>query len=156
QATLSRAVLEVQRVQNDLTRRLAAAYERYENNRVLVRYYREEVLPSQVRVYRAVYERYQIEPEKVGYSDIVVAQRTLANALTSYLTALREQWNAVVDVAGLLQTDDLYALGTAAGCGGVAESLAGLPRVTTWPKADPEEARSTPPALRLEELPAPK
>jgi cobalt-zinc-cadmium efflux system outer membrane protein len=152
QAELARAVLNVQRVENELTARLAAAYERYENNRVLVRYYREQILPSQVRVYRAIYERYQLEPEKVGYSDIVVAQQTLATALVSYLTALRAQWDAVVDVATLLQTDDLYALGREE-CGNVPPPLEGLPLKQTWPPAAPEEGAATP---LPEELPAPK
>ncbi len=111
QSHLAYAQQDVKRVENDLNQRLAEAYERYGNNKVLVGYYRDQVLPNQVRVYRALQQRYQQEPDKVSYNDIVVAQQTLANSLTAYLTALSAQWTAVVDVANLMQSADLFAPG---------------------------------------------
>ncbi|MBI1916807.1 MAG: TolC family protein [Planctomycetes bacterium] len=110
-AQLARAEQDVLRVRNDLSQQLAAAYERYLNNRALVAYYRDRILPSQVRVYRTMRKRYDVEPEKVGFNDLVTAQQTLGGILATYLQALQAQWEAVVEVATLLQTDDLYELG---------------------------------------------
>jgi cobalt-zinc-cadmium efflux system outer membrane protein len=108
QGQLMRAVEESHRVRNDLTSRLADAFERYEDNRILLQYYRDHILPDQVRAYRGVYEHHQLEPALVGFIDIVNAQQTLASAVTTYIATLGAQWTAVVDVATLLQTDNLF------------------------------------------------
>ena len=60
------------------------------------------------RSYRALIRRYQVEPDKVGFSDIVNAQQNLAQALQSYLGNLDAQWQAAVDVVSLTQADDMY------------------------------------------------
>ena len=111
QGQLLRAVEEAHRVRDDLTGRLAEAFERYENNRLLVELYRTRVLPDQVRAYRGVYERHQQEPAQVSFGDIVTAQQTLATTITTYVTTLGAMWTAVVDVSGLLQTNDLFQVG---------------------------------------------
>lgn len=108
QAQLMRAIEESHRVRNDLTSRLADAFERYENNRILLEYYRDHILPDQVRAYRGLYERHQLEPAMVGFVDIVNAQQTLASAITTYIATLGAQWTAVVDLSTLLQTDNLF------------------------------------------------
>jgi cobalt-zinc-cadmium efflux system outer membrane protein len=107
-ATLARAIQEVPRVQNDLSGRLAAAFESYSNNRVLVRFYRYQAIPRQVQVYRAIHQRYMLAPQQVSYTEIVNAQQTLATLLNSYLTSLGALWTSVVDLAALAQTDELY------------------------------------------------
>lgn len=61
QAQVVQASDESHRVRDDLTVRLANAFEAYENNRVLLHLYRDRILPDQVRAYRATYERYQKE-----------------------------------------------------------------------------------------------
>jgi cobalt-zinc-cadmium efflux system outer membrane protein len=99
--------------QNDLTGRLADALGRFEANRVAVENFRERVLPALTQAYQGIIRRYQQEPAdvpggKVAFNDIVVAQQNLAMALQGYLTALTAQWQAVVDLAGLLQVDELY------------------------------------------------
>jgi hypothetical protein len=70
---------------------------------------------DQVRAYRGLYERRQQFPAEnpnivagVSFGDMVTAQQTLAGYLAGYLTALGQQWTAVVDVANVLQQDDLY------------------------------------------------
>jgi cobalt-zinc-cadmium efflux system outer membrane protein len=126
QGQLARALGEADRVKNDLSQRLADAYERYETSRVQTAYFRRQVLPDLVRAYQGIYRRYQgDEPGKVGFIDLVNAQQTLGGALATYLTNLAAQWQSVVDVAALLQTDDLYQLGTddATGCAPGAEPL---------------------------------
>jgi cobalt-zinc-cadmium efflux system outer membrane protein len=111
QGQLLRAVEEEHRVRDDLTTRLADAFERYENNRVLLDYYRSRILPDQVRAYRAIYERHQQEPDKIEFNDVVTAQQTLTTAVTTYVATLGAMWTAVSDVANLLQTKDLFQTG---------------------------------------------
>jgi cobalt-zinc-cadmium efflux system outer membrane protein len=110
-AQLERAVHDLQVTKNDLARQLAAAFERYESNRLLVTNYRERIVPSLVRVYRVIYDRYHQEPDKVSFNDVFVAQQNLGAALASYMSALSDQWAAVVDLTNLLQSDDLYGVG---------------------------------------------
>ncbi len=104
---------EPHRVRDDLTSRLADAFQRYEANRALVEYYRSQILPDQVRAYRGIYERHNIEPGSVSFGDIVTAQQTLATAITTYVTTLGALWQSVTDIAGLLQTSDLFQVGGA-------------------------------------------
>ncbi|MBP3956518.1 TolC family protein [Gemmata sp. G18] len=99
--------------ENDLVSRLADALGRYESNRVAAANLREKVLPALTQVYQGVIRRYQQEPDdvprgKISFNDIVVAQQNLVQALQNYLTALTGQWQAVVDVGNLLQSDELY------------------------------------------------
>ncbi|MFO0852455.1 MAG: TolC family protein [Gemmataceae bacterium] len=107
-AQIGRATADLTATQNDLQGRLAEAIGRYEASRVNAARYREKVIPSLSQAYRAIIRRYQAEPEKVGFNDIVVAQQNLATVLQAYLAALNAQWQAVVDVATLGQLDDLY------------------------------------------------
>ncbi len=96
--------------QNNLTRQLAEAFSRYQTARRLAASYRDEILPDQVRVYRGVYARYQQDRQAVNFGDIVVAQQTLGAAVSTYTDALGDQWQAYVDLAGLLQLEDLNQL----------------------------------------------
>jgi cobalt-zinc-cadmium efflux system outer membrane protein len=108
QGNLLRAAEEAHRVRSDLVQRLAEAFEQYENNRVLLDYYRTQILPDQVRAYRGVYERHDKDPDRVSFGDIVNAQQILASTVTTYVSVLGGAWAAVVEVAGLLQTNDLF------------------------------------------------
>jgi cobalt-zinc-cadmium efflux system outer membrane protein len=112
QAELLRANEESHRVRNELTARLAEAFQRYDNGRILVSYYRDQILPDQVQTYRGAYLRHQQEPDAVGFADVVIAQQTLANAIVAYIAALGDMWAAVADVSNLLQTNDLFQMGT--------------------------------------------
>ncbi len=108
---LVRAVQEVPRVENDLRARLADAFERYETNRVLVSYERDQILPNSVRAYRGTYQRHIQGPEmEVGFADVVVAQQNLLASVSAYIAALNAQWAAFVDIAALLQIDSLEEL----------------------------------------------
>jgi cobalt-zinc-cadmium efflux system outer membrane protein len=128
QGTIVNASEESHRVRSDLTSRLADAYERYSTNRVLLSYYRDQILPDLVRAYRGIYQRYQTEMAPGGglpgalapapaatappqFSDVVVGQQNLATAVVTYVQTLGLAWQAVVDVADLLQTDDIYRAG---------------------------------------------
>lgn len=106
-ALLRRALADNQRVRNDLTSRLAEAFERYHNNRRILDMYKKEILPNQVQAYRAAVARHAAVGG-VSYNDLVTSQQTLAGLISTYLGALSDQWTAVIDIANLMQTRDLF------------------------------------------------
>jgi len=112
QGNLLKAVEEPHAARDDLTSRLADAFGRYENGRILLEMYRKDILPNQVQAFRAAVARHALAPEiekgVPGYNDVITAEQTLVSVVTTYLGALGDQWKAVVDVAALLQTDDLF------------------------------------------------
>jgi cobalt-zinc-cadmium efflux system outer membrane protein len=113
QANLVNMSEEPHRVRTVLTTTLSQAFQRYQDNRVLLGYYRDQILPDLVRVYSGVYERYLRQADVGGgpsLSDVVVAQGNLAAAVQTYVTTLGGMWQAVVDVTDLLQTDDLFQI----------------------------------------------
>ncbi|MSR60144.1 MAG: TolC family protein [Planctomycetaceae bacterium] len=107
---LVRAEQELGRVRVDLSAQLADAFERYENNRILLQYYRDSILPDQVRVYRGIYERHQQQPDLVGFGDVIVAQQNLLASIGNFIAAMNGQWTAYADLAALLQLEDLNQL----------------------------------------------
>lgn len=94
--------------ENDLQGKLAEAFGRYEANVKIARSYREQVLPDLVQAYRGLVRQFQVEPEKVGFNDIVVAQQNISQAIQAYQAALEAQWKAVVDLSAIGQLDELY------------------------------------------------
>ncbi|MBL8826071.1 MAG: TolC family protein [Planctomycetaceae bacterium] len=114
QGLINKAVVEEARVRNQMQTNLAAAYERYQNNRGVVHIYRYQITPDLARAYRAIYDRYQQEPDKLNIGDVVVAQQSLATATQAYLQALDEQWRATADLlnaAQLMRPEELYSFG---------------------------------------------
>lgn len=105
-AQIVRTSREVERLRNDLLRQLADAFERYETARLQAGLYRDQILPDLARAFRGVYERYQLEPGQVNYNDIVTAQQNFVTQLNNYLQALQQQWQALADLGGIVQTDD--------------------------------------------------
>lgn len=112
-AGITHARQEALRVRADLTSRLALAFERYENNRTLLELYSKQILPNQVQAFRAAVARHAGGGERAGisYNDVVTAEQNLVGQVNNYLTNLREMWAAVVDVAALQQTNDLFQTG---------------------------------------------
>jgi outer membrane protein, heavy metal efflux system len=94
-------------VQLRLTASLADAYYRYETARQQVQLGMVQV-QDQVRAYRALYSRWNVEGARVSFGDLVSAEQTMVGYVSAYITALGLQWQAVVDVANLLQTNDLF------------------------------------------------
>jgi cobalt-zinc-cadmium efflux system outer membrane protein len=111
EAALARALEEPHRVEMALTTNLATAYTNYQTNLYSVEYYRKYILPDQVRAYRGVLQRRQVDPN-AQFGDLVTAQQTLATSVTTYLGLLGTLWSSVVSVADLLQTDDLFQMAT--------------------------------------------
>jgi cobalt-zinc-cadmium efflux system outer membrane protein len=104
---LIQAAQQPHMAQLQLTSTLADAFNRYVTAREQVQTALQQVR-DQVRAYRGVYERRGQAPDDVSFGDVVAAQQTLAGYISAYITALGAQWTAVVDVANLLQTDDLF------------------------------------------------
>jgi cobalt-zinc-cadmium efflux system outer membrane protein len=168
EAALVRAEEESGRVRNDLTARVAEAFERYDNNLRIVQYYRAGILPDQVRAYRALYLRRHREPDQVTLQDVVNAQHILGESVTTYVATLSALWTAVVDVSNLLQTEDLYAdTGAVLPCGAaVLHDLSEIPPGgACCPRPDPAlktmdgswpAAAVPPPNPGREQLPEPK
>jgi cobalt-zinc-cadmium efflux system outer membrane protein len=99
-----------QQMKLQLTSALADAFNRYVTARETVQIALQQIR-DQMRAYRGVYERRGQAPDDVSFGDVVAAQQTLAGYIAAYVIALGQQWTAVVDVANLLQTDDLFRLG---------------------------------------------
>jgi outer membrane protein, heavy metal efflux system len=108
---LAQAVVGPEQARNNLRGTLADAYNRYRTNRLTVELTRQQI-DDQVRAFRSTYQRVNALPGDVGgFAGIVTAQQTLSGYLAAYLTALGAQWQAVTDIANLLQTDDVFQVG---------------------------------------------
>jgi cobalt-zinc-cadmium efflux system outer membrane protein len=114
QAALMRANEEPHRVQADLTARFAEAWRRYEENRDLLERYRNEILPKQVQAFRTAVARHWgaggADPNAPAFNDVISAEQNLITVIGAYLPVLQAQWQAVVDVSSLLQTNQLYQM----------------------------------------------
>jgi cobalt-zinc-cadmium efflux system outer membrane protein len=109
ESALVRATEEPHRISESLTNSLATAYVGYKNNLEALEYYRRFILPDQVRAYRGVLTRRQLDPSS-NFADLISAQQSLSTGVTAYLGILGSLWTSVVGVADLLQTDDLFQL----------------------------------------------
>jgi len=105
EAHLVRAMNEPARVRLDLSQRIAEIYERYSSNRRLLGQYQNEILPEQLKAFDGVRKRYEQEPGKVSFSEVVLAQQTLAQAYTAYLNVLAAAWQAVAELIRLSQSE---------------------------------------------------
>jgi cobalt-zinc-cadmium efflux system outer membrane protein len=109
EAGLVRATEESHRVEMNLTQTLSTNFTNYKTSLQSLDYYRNHILPDAVRAYRGVLERRQLDPN-AAFSDLFGAQQTLAGFVTTYLGVLSTLWTSSVNVADMLQTDDLFAL----------------------------------------------
>jgi cobalt-zinc-cadmium efflux system outer membrane protein len=115
QAQLIRAVEESHRVENALTGALATNYANYKNNLYALEYYRRYILPNQVTYYRGVFDRrstvlFNLNDLMDITTQLVAAQQGLTLNVQNYLGILGTLWSAVVSVADLIQTPDLFQL----------------------------------------------
>lgn len=109
-AELVRARQDLTDTNNTLMSSLAENFNRYETSRTISESYRTDLVPDQVRVYRGVYDRFLIDGQSVDFAQVVVAQQTLGQVVTSYMQSLTDAWMATVDLAELLQVDDLLTM----------------------------------------------
>jgi cobalt-zinc-cadmium efflux system outer membrane protein len=104
---LAQAAVGPEQTRNALIGTLADAFNRYQTARRAVEIAGQQIR-DQVRVYRGIHDRRQRAATEVGFGDLVTAQQTLAGYVTGYVTALGQQWQAVVDVANYLQTEEIF------------------------------------------------
>jgi len=159
---------------DNLVSQMADAFERYQDNLLLVNYYRTTILPDQMQAYRGTRLRWESESDnpmyapsttvtsaKPQFADLVTAQQTLASTVGGYVTALGAMWTAVVDLSALLEAEDLFRMGDLQDVEGVPdlEHLCPLPCCHacaptvdpgwygadgSWPPAAPGAAPSEP------------
>jgi cobalt-zinc-cadmium efflux system outer membrane protein len=111
EANLVQASEEPHRVRAALTSTLAEAFSRYSTYRVQLDDYRDRILPDQARYFEGVYTQFQVAPGGFTFGDLIQAQQSFATVIQTYVSTLGLMWQAVVDVADPLQTDDLFQIG---------------------------------------------
>jgi hypothetical protein len=117
QAQLGHAIEEPHRVQADLTSRFSEAYRRLEENRLIMEMYQKGILPKQVQTFRAAVKRhFGGDIGGVAFNDLVASEQNLVTVIGNYLSVMQAHWQAVVDVAGFLQTDELFQMTDAVNC----------------------------------------
>jgi cobalt-zinc-cadmium efflux system outer membrane protein len=112
QAALMRSNEEPHRVQADLHYRFAEAWRRYDEYRIRMQMHRQTLLPKQVQAFRASLKSHAVGGPDAGvaYSDLIASEQNLITAIGNYLTDVQSQWQAVVDVSSLLQTNQVYQM----------------------------------------------
>ena len=91
---------ELERVEQDLQRRLAKAFSRYAAARRQVDSYTREILPTASESLDLVNRAY--EAGEVDYGRVLLAQRRYFDATLAWLDALEEAWQAAIQIEGLL------------------------------------------------------
>jgi cobalt-zinc-cadmium efflux system outer membrane protein len=117
EGTLARALEQPHASELALTNNLTTAFNSYRQGLRALEDYRQTILPLQVGAYRGVFERRREVGAQgrtpIAFADLVTAQQALTQSVTAYLTVLGQLWTSVVNVADLLQTDDLFQAGEA-------------------------------------------
>jgi cobalt-zinc-cadmium efflux system outer membrane protein len=105
QAEVAEARRNAQRVEADLKRRLAVAYQQYANARAQAEIYSTQILPKSQETYELVQRGYRLG--EIGYLDLLTAQRTYAQTNLAYLDALSTLWASWTEIDGLLLSGSL-------------------------------------------------
>jgi cobalt-zinc-cadmium efflux system outer membrane protein len=95
----------VQRVERDLKQRFAATFQEYNNARVRIEQFQDEIIPNARRVYELTATGYR--QGEIGYLDLITAQRLFFDAELSYTVALLDYWSAFSLLDGYLLSGSL-------------------------------------------------
>ena len=104
-ADRERAQLEVQRVSLTLRRLAAPVLQSYSTSRSVVERYKRRTLPNAQKAYDLYLHKYH--EGAAAYPQVLIAQRTLFQLQTSYISALENAWMNAAALQGLLLTDPL-------------------------------------------------
>ena len=104
-ADRERAHLEVQRVALTLRRLAAPVLQSYFTSRSVVERYKGRTLPNAQKAYELYLHKYH--EGAAAYPQVLIAQRTLFQLQTSYISALENAWMNAAALQGLLLTDPL-------------------------------------------------
>ena len=75
EGALARAEQAFAAARNSLANTLADAYSRYNSNKIMVDYYRRDIISDQVQSWRGLWERHQVDPDSVQFTDVVSTSR---------------------------------------------------------------------------------
>ena len=104
-AEITEATRNLQRVEQNLSQRLADAFRSYSDAQVTATSIAADILPRSRRALEL--ERKGYEQGEVGYLDLLAAQQTYSQTNLAYLDALDELWRSYVLIDGLLLEDGL-------------------------------------------------
>lgn len=107
---LAQASAGPSQARNNLINTLADAFNRYVTSRQQVDITQQQIRDL-VQAYKSAWLRHQLTPMVVSFSDLWPVQATLESYVNVYITALGMQFQATVDVADLLQTEDFFQAG---------------------------------------------
>lgn len=105
QAEVAEARRNADRVELDLKRRLADAFQNYASARTRAETYANSILPKARETFELVQRGYQLG--EVGYLDLLTAQRTYSQTNLAYLDALAVLWENWTEIDGLLLAGSL-------------------------------------------------
>lgn len=105
QAEVLEARRNVDRVELDLKRRLALAFQRYATAHAQAELYSTQILPKARETFDLVQRGYRLG--ELGYLDFLTAQRTYSQTNLAYLDALSTYWTSRTEIEGLLLSDSL-------------------------------------------------
>lgn len=100
QAEVAKARLEIARVENELSARLATAYGQYAAVKKRVDRYKNSILPNAERSYQLSLAG--LKGGQFEYLRVLQAQRVVAEANLEYIRALGDAWRSASEIAGLL------------------------------------------------------
>jgi outer membrane protein, heavy metal efflux system len=106
-ADIEGAQQEVQRVQLVLRERAAALLQNYATSRMTVERYRDHMIPRARKAYELYSKNYS--GMAAAYPQVLIAQRTLFQLQTDYITVLDNLWANAIALKGFLLTDGLEA-----------------------------------------------
>jgi len=104
QAEISQARRNVDRVQLNLKRRLAVAFQRYSSAQERARIYSTVIIPKSDENFKLVQGAF---PAQIGSLEFLTAQRTYFQTKLAYIDALAELWASWSEIEGLLLTNSL-------------------------------------------------
>lgn len=106
-ADVERAQLEIKRVQLLLRERLASIVQNYLTAKTAADRYRNQMIPRAEKAYRLYLEKYN--QMQAAYPQVLIAQRTLFQLKTDYVTTLESVWINSIALTGFMLTDGLEA-----------------------------------------------
>ncbi len=101
------AIQELARLKLQIERDLAGQFREYDSARITVQQYKTEMLPRAEQAYRLYQTNYQ--NMAVGYSQVLLAQRTLFQLEADYVQALENAWQSSLVIRGFGLMDGLSA-----------------------------------------------
>src|ERR1700719_4129573 len=104
-ADRERAQFEVQRVSLSLRRLAAPVLQSYSTSRSIAERYKQRTLPNAQKAYDLYLHKYH--EGAAAYPQVLIAQRTLFQLQTAYISALENAWMGVAALQALLLTDPL-------------------------------------------------